>query len=158
MKKSLLLILCLFSCGASAQQVYKCLQDDKTMISTQPCPPGATSTAVPVEVNPNPAMTPEQEVANMRQKADRMERERLGRSAERATAQPPEPADEEAPEAVNAHGRLNAARRKREEANKPAPPTPAPLPTPAPSTPLKPGASSASDTGNASSAPRYIEI
>ncbi|GHT92771.1 hypothetical protein AGMMS49545_10870 [Betaproteobacteria bacterium] len=160
MNKSLLLILCLFSCGASAQQVYKCLQDGKTTISTQPCPPGATSTAVPVEATPNTAMTPEQEVANMKRKADDMERERLNRAAERAAAAPPAPAAQEETEAVNAHGRLNAARRKREEANKPAPPAPAPIPAPAPSAPpsKKPGASGASDTGNASGVPRYIEI
>jgi hypothetical protein len=154
MKKSLLLILCLFSCGASAE-VYKCIQDGKTTISTLPCPPGATSTAVPVEATPNSAMTPEQEVANMKQKADAMERERLNRSAERATANAPAPVvEDEATEAVNAHGRLNAARRKREEANKPPPTPPTPLPAPAP----KSGASGASSTGSASGAPKYIEI
>lgn len=154
MKKILLLVLCLFSCGASAQQVYKCLQDGKTTISTQPCPPGATSTAVPVEANPNSAITPEQEIANMKQKADALERERLGRAAERAAANAPAPAVvEETGEAVNAHGRLNEARRKREEAKKPAPPAPAPLPAP-----RAPGASGASGTGSANDAPKYIEI
>jgi hypothetical protein len=84
MKKSLLLALCLFSCGASAE-VYKCLQDGKVTISTLPCPPGASSTVVPLEVLPQGgAMTPEEEVAQIKLRADTLERERLAQPAPRA--------------------------------------------------------------------------
>jgi hypothetical protein len=117
MKKSMLLMLCLFACGASAQEVYKCLQDGKLTISSLPCPPGAISTVVPVEASPRPALSPEEELARMKQKADALERERLNREATQAattkTASPP--TQPEATEAVNAHGRLNAARKRNEE-------------------------------------------
>ncbi|MDR1889852.1 MAG: DUF4124 domain-containing protein [Zoogloeaceae bacterium] len=162
MKKNfLLLILCLFSCGVSAQQVYKCLENGKVTISTQPCPPGATSTVIPVEASPNPPISPEEEVARLKQKADAMEQERLNRQAERAAANapPPLPQTGDAEEAVNAHGRLNAARRKREEANKPPPPPPSP-PSVAPGgvTPVVPGASGARSMNSNSGAPKSLEI
>jgi hypothetical protein len=155
MKKSLLFVLCLFAGAASAQEVYKCVQNHKVTISTTPCPPGATSTVVPVEASPQGQVSPEEEIARMRQKADAMERERLEREAarERAPVSSPLSAPAETPEAVNAHGRLNAARRKREAGGNITPPV---VPAPAPARP--PGASGASSTNNVSSAPKYIEI
>jgi hypothetical protein len=118
MKKSLLLTLCLFSGGVSAEEVYKCLQNGQLTISTLPCPPGAVSTVVPVEASPQQPLSPEEELARMKQKADALERERLDREATQAAARatPPLAQPDQATEAVNAHGRLNAARKRREEA------------------------------------------
>jgi hypothetical protein len=126
MEKVLFLVLCCISSGAFADEIYKCQQDGRVSISTTPCPPGATATVVPVEKLPPASESTEQELARMKQQADTLERERLERetpvsSATENEAAPDEAEDasgDEATEAVNAHGRLNAARQKREQAQK----------------------------------------
>ncbi|MDR0735722.1 MAG: DUF4124 domain-containing protein [Zoogloeaceae bacterium] len=123
MKKALFLVLCCIGSSAFAEEVYKCQQDGKVTISTTPCPTGATATVVPVEKLPPASESPEQELARMKQQADALERERLERETPVRSA-----GDEIVPEGVeevdgdevtetapNPQGRLNVARKKREQ-------------------------------------------
>jgi hypothetical protein len=127
MKKVLFLALCCIGSGAFAEEVYKCEQDGRVTISTTPCPSGATATVVPVEKLPPASESPEDELARMKQQADALERERLAREAassssgaeENMASDEVEEADgDEAGEAPNPQGRLNIARKKRQEAQK----------------------------------------
>jgi hypothetical protein len=78
MKKSLLLTLFLLAGGASAGEVYKCLQDGELTISDWPlsCPPSAVSKVVPVKMPSQASRSSEEELAHLKQRADTMERER----------------------------------------------------------------------------------
>lgn len=125
MKKIGLLMLCMVASSVYAADIYKCVQDGKLTISSEPCPPGATSTVVTPDAQADaPAPSPDEELARLKQQVEAMERERLDRNAARDAAeaerrkarQETKASEEEATEPVNAHGRLNAARKKREEA------------------------------------------
>lgn len=83
MKRMLVLMLCVVSCGVYAEDVYKCVQDGKLTISNTPCPSGATSTVVTPDAPPDASSiaSNEAELTRLKQLLEAMERERLGRSA-----------------------------------------------------------------------------
>jgi hypothetical protein len=52
MKQIWVLMLCMVSCGAYAENIYKCVQDGRLTISSAPCPADAASTAVTPDATP----------------------------------------------------------------------------------------------------------
>jgi hypothetical protein len=127
MKKALALILCVVACPLYAAEMYKCVQNGRLTISSEPCPTGAKSTVITPDAAPDtPVISSDEELARLKQKLEVLERERLQRNAARAAAEAERQKQEaqaakdseESAEPVNAHGRLNAARKRREEAAK----------------------------------------
>ncbi|MDR3322989.1 MAG: DUF4124 domain-containing protein [Zoogloeaceae bacterium] len=127
MKKLLALALCVVSCSASAE-LYRCVQNGKVLITGEPCPYGAKSTVIAPDAAPQESaeISPAEELARLKQKATELEQERLARNkvydeAEAARRDKKAGAEEEADnEPVNAQGRLNVARKKREAAQQQA--------------------------------------
>ncbi|MDR3322988.1 MAG: hypothetical protein LBS89_02155 [Zoogloeaceae bacterium] len=88
MKKLLALALCVVSCSASAE-LYRCVQNDKVLITGEPCPYGAKSTVIVPDAAPQESaeISPTEELARLKQKVAELEQARLAHNKVYADAE-----------------------------------------------------------------------